>query len=136
MLSLQMKSGDYVTIGNDIVVQVFRDSGPQFRLSIKAPREVPIVRGAVRERGGEERPEGLQKRGPKKSPSDQIHSARQLEKLAKRREAQQKEFDALAEMERILGSMERNGNDVKALRIQFDRIMQAKETVSTGAQAG
>ena len=48
MLSLQMKSGDYVTIGNQVVVQVFKESGPQFRVSIKAPREVPIVRRPIR----------------------------------------------------------------------------------------
>ena len=56
MLSLQMKSGDYVTIGENVVVQVFRDSGPQFRISIKAPKEIPIMRGAVLERAGQERP--------------------------------------------------------------------------------
>ena len=64
MLSLQMKSGDYVTIGNQVVVQVFKESGPQFRVSIKAPREVPIVRGKVLERDGEQRPEGLLDRKP------------------------------------------------------------------------
>ena len=71
MLSLQMKSGDYVTIGNQVVVQVFKESGPQFRISIKAPREISIVRGKVLERDGEMRPEGLLDRGPKRSPSDQ-----------------------------------------------------------------
>ncbi len=65
MLSLQMKSGDYVTIGEDVVVQVFRESGPQVRVSIKAPREVPIIRGAVLEQAGQKRPEGLHKKARK-----------------------------------------------------------------------
>ena len=86
MLSLQMKSGDYVTIGNQVVVQVFKESGPQFRVSIKAPREVPIVRGKVLERDGEQRPEGLLDRKPKRSPSDKKRYAQYLQKVEKRRE--------------------------------------------------
>ena len=101
MLSLQMKSGDYVTIGENVVVQVFRDSGPQFRISIKAPKEIPIMRGAVLERAGQERPDGLHKRGPKKSPSEQIRSARKLEELAKRQEARQKEKETRSRVSNI-----------------------------------
>ncbi|MCI8554002.1 MAG: carbon storage regulator, partial [Clostridiales bacterium] len=39
MLSLQLKSGEYFTIGDDIVVQVFHDSS-SFRVQVKAPREL------------------------------------------------------------------------------------------------
>ena len=66
MLSLQLKSGEYITIGDDIVVQVFRD-GPVNRVVVQAPRELPILRGEVQEREGN-RPEGLLPRCPK-SPS-------------------------------------------------------------------
>ena len=59
MLFLQLKEGEYVTIGEDIVVQVFPDSGSMTRLAIKAPRELTILRGEVRERSGAKRPEGL-----------------------------------------------------------------------------
>ena len=86
MLSLQMKSGDYVTIGDRVVVQVFKESGPQFRISIKAPKEVSIVRGKVLERDGEQRPEGLLDRKPKRSPSDKQHYAQYLQKVKKRQE--------------------------------------------------
>ena len=67
MLFLQLKEGEYVTIGEDIVVQVFPDSASMTRLAIKAPRELTILRGEVRERNGAERPEGLV--GPMAAPS-------------------------------------------------------------------
>lgn len=59
MLFLQLKEGEYVTIGEDIIVQVFPDSSSMTRLAIKAPRELTILRGEVLERNGAKRPEGL-----------------------------------------------------------------------------
>lgn len=59
MLFLQMKEGEYLTIGEDIVIQVFPDSSTTTRLAIKAPRELTVLRGEVRERNGAKRPEGL-----------------------------------------------------------------------------
>lgn len=84
MLSLQLKSGEYITIGDDIVVQIFQENNNVFRVSVKAPREMAILRGEVLERT-ENRPEGLRTKRPK-SPSERIRNARQLEKLAQRRE--------------------------------------------------
>ena len=83
MLSLQLKSGEYLTIGEDIAVQVFKQPGSTFRVAIKAPKEVPILRGEVHERT-ENRPEGLHTRRPK-SPSERSRNATQLDKLAARR---------------------------------------------------
>lgn len=37
MLSLQLKSGEYVTIGEEIAVQVFKQSGDSFHVAVKAP---------------------------------------------------------------------------------------------------
>jgi len=54
MLSLQLKSGDYVTIGEDIVIQVFTNS--TIKMSVQAPKDMTILRGDVRERNGGERP--------------------------------------------------------------------------------
>ena len=88
MLSLQLKSGDYLTIGENVVVQVFKSNGAQFRVSIQAPRDVPILRGDVREREGDARPDGLLTRAPKKSPSSQLHDAQRLERHAVRKESQ------------------------------------------------
>ena len=83
MLSLQLKSGDYFTIGEDIAVQVFQQHGSTFQVKVKAPREIPIARGEVLERDGGQRPEGLRDRK-----TQQIHNARQLEVLSKRKDAQ------------------------------------------------
>lgn len=66
MLSVQLKSGEYLTIGDDIVVQVFQ-TGTTFRVAVQAPRELPIVRGEVFERT-EDRPDCIHER-QSKSPS-------------------------------------------------------------------
>lgn len=63
MLCLQLKDGEYLTIGEEIAVQVFRGPGPQIRVAVKAPREMTVLRGEVREKNGGLRPEGLV--GPK-----------------------------------------------------------------------
>ena len=44
MLTLGRDSGQYVLMGDDIVVQVVKADG-QLRLVIDAPRNMPIVRG-------------------------------------------------------------------------------------------
>ena len=59
MLCLQLKDGEYLTIGDDIAVQVFRGPGPQIRVAVCAPRELTVLRGEVRERNGAARPKGL-----------------------------------------------------------------------------
>lgn len=87
MLSLQMQSGDYLTIDGSIVVQVFRN-GSTIQVSVQAPKEIPIVRGKLLERNGYQRPEGLLSK-PSKSPSDQIRSARMFERMVDRQRAAQ-----------------------------------------------
>ena len=72
MLSIQLKSGEYLTIGNDIVVQVFQ-AGAGFRVAVEAPREMPVVRGEVLERTGI-RPDCIHERShqsPSRSKRDQ-----------------------------------------------------------------
>ncbi len=59
MLFLMMKEGEYLTIGEDIVIQAFPDSCSRVRLGIQAPKDTLVLRGEVRERGGEKRPKGL-----------------------------------------------------------------------------
>ncbi len=61
MLSLRITSGDYIAIGDDIVVQVTQAQGSAFNVSIDAPREVPIVRGALHERAAA-RPDCIQRK--------------------------------------------------------------------------
>ena len=69
MLSMQLKSGEYLTIGEDIVVQVFQ-VGSSFRVAVEAPKEIPIVRGEIREKEGR-RPACIHERMPK-SPSRRV----------------------------------------------------------------
>lgn len=57
MLSLQLRTGEYMTIGGNVVVQLSDISGNRCKLMVEAPREIPIVRGEVLERNGAERPE-------------------------------------------------------------------------------
>lgn len=49
MLSLGRKPGEYVVIGDDIVIQVISIDG-DLRLAIDAPRSVSVVRGEVYEK--------------------------------------------------------------------------------------
>lgn len=50
MLVLTRKTLEKLFIGEDICVTVVRLSDGQVRLGIDAPREIPIVRGELRER--------------------------------------------------------------------------------------
>ena len=57
MLCLNLSQGEYLTIGENIVVQLDRVSGDSCKLMVQAPREVPVLRGAVLERNGGQRPD-------------------------------------------------------------------------------
>lgn len=59
MLKLSLTPGEYLTIGEDVVVQVYRAENGRAYLAIDAPREIPIVRGTVREREGAPAPPKL-----------------------------------------------------------------------------
>lgn len=59
MLLLMMKEGEYLTIGEDIVVQFFPDSKSRVRVAVKAPKDMTILRGELREKSGAQRPDGL-----------------------------------------------------------------------------
>jgi len=82
VLSLQLKSGEYLTIGEDIVVQTYEQSGGAFSVAVKAPKEVPILRGDVHERTGE-RPKGLYRKRPQ-SPSERRYNAKHFEQWVKK----------------------------------------------------
>lgn len=58
MLSLRLKSGEYLTIGKDITIQVFQDRGKSIEVAIDAPRELPVLRGKLYEQT-EKRPDML-----------------------------------------------------------------------------
>ena len=66
MLFLQLKDKEYLTIGDDIVIQVFTNS--TIRVSVQAPRELAVLRGEVLERQGGQRPACLSNLPPRKKP--------------------------------------------------------------------
>lgn len=51
MLVLGRKPGEYVVIGDEIIVKVVRSEKGDLRLAIDAPRELNIIRGEVYEAG-------------------------------------------------------------------------------------
>lgn len=108
MLKLQLKTGEYVTIGSDVVVQMESVSGDRCKLMIQAPREVPILRGELLERAGGERPDCVFE-------TSRPHRCRGL---AWNRNKSQ----ALIAMRRQLREMDDEDEGVKALRRQLDFI--------------
>lgn len=57
MLCISLKSGEYFTLGDNVVIQYSRLEGGRVHLIINAPKDVPVIRGSVLERGGGQRPE-------------------------------------------------------------------------------
>ena len=106
MLSLNLKEGEYLTIGDDIVVQTFT-FGSQTQVLVEAPREMLILRGKLREKSGDERPDAVVngKRKTLKCPSDLRHSAKRLEKLAAYREKKDNARAAIGEIASLLDTM-------------------------------
>ena len=49
MLSLNLKPGEYMTVGGNVVVQLDRINGDRCKLLIDAPKELTILRGEVLE---------------------------------------------------------------------------------------
>ena len=66
MLVLGVRSGEYITIGQDIVIQVVK-AGEVTRLAVQAPRECPVVRGKLVESSGGA-PDCIRKLRQKKTP--------------------------------------------------------------------
>lgn len=105
MLSLQLRTGDYMTIGENVVVQLSDVSGDRCKLMIKAPREVPVLRGELLERGGGERPDCV---------LETLH--RHKRGLTWNRNKSQ----ALNAMRFLLNRMDSGNEDVRTLRRQLD----------------
>lgn len=119
MLCLSLLPGEYVTIGDNVVLQYDRTIGERCRIALKAPREVTILRGEVLERTGAERPECV---------FDKPRPCRR-ELPWDRSKAQ-----ALAAMRRLLDQMDGRDSNVKTLRRQLNHIFppQPEAEQSTG----
>ena len=100
MLSLQLRTGDYMTIGDEVVVQLNRINGNCCKL-------MAILRGEVLERVGGERPECV---------FDGPHHHRQ-EVSWNRNKSQ-----ALAAMRTLLREMDGGDENVRTLRRQLNFI--------------
>lgn len=61
MLTLRLKSGEYLTIGKDIAVQVFHKKGDCLEVAVEAPKDVIVLRGELYERDNQ-RPEFLREK--------------------------------------------------------------------------
>lgn len=130
MLCLQLQPGEYLTIGENVVLQYDCTSGERCKLVINAPREISVVRGAVLERNGEARPDCV------------FEKTRYVKRTVPwdRSKAQ-----ALSAMRKMLSQMNGNDSKVKALRRQLDHMFppsdnlpETKEqtSVSPGSAAG
>jgi carbon storage regulator len=49
MLVLTRRTGEWISIGEDVVVKVLAVKGDHVQLGIEAPREVPVHRSEIRE---------------------------------------------------------------------------------------
>ena len=110
MLTLRLRSGEYIAIGDQIAVQVFRQNGSNFEVAVKAPREVPVCRGEVYEQQNQ-RPEGL------RAPAG--HSPQRREKPARREDAA-RQIDGI--LEKWKGKSPELEQDIARIRAQVARM--------------
>ncbi len=107
MLSLQLKTGDYMTIGEDVVVQLDHISGDRCKLMVQAPKDMAILRGEVLERTGGERPDCVFD-GPRRHRQEVVWNRGKTQ--------------ALNSIRLILRQMDSENPDVRTLKRQLDFI--------------
>ena len=107
MLCLNLNQGEYMTIGENVVIQMDGISGDRCKLVIHAPKEIPVLRGKVLERTGGQRPECVFD-GPRWHRKEIIWD---------RSKAQ-----ALAAMRLLLSQMDGRDSNVQALRRQLNHM--------------
>lgn len=107
MLTLGLEEGEYMTIGDNIVVQAIRTVEGRCELNIKAPREIPIVRGTALERRGGERPACVFDNPGQVRRKFFLNSSK---------------LETVAAMRKLLNQMDSWDSNVKTLRRQFNHI--------------
>ena len=117
MLKLSLLPEEYLTINEDIVVQLIRVAGGRASLAIHADREIPIVRGTVLEQEGKERPACLLPPSGRKA----RYYRDQVFRWNDDRER------AVQAMRRVMDRLEENGSadEARLLRLLLDRIVPA-----------
>ncbi len=112
MLCLSLSPGEYLTIGENVVLQMERVTGSHCKVIVDAPREIPVMRGEVREREGGKRPSSVFEKSRWRTP----------EIPWDRSKAQ-----ALAAMRTLLSQMDGNDRNVRDLRRQLNHMFPLKE---------
>ena len=107
MLCLNLNQGEYLTIGDKVVVQLDRISGDRCKLVIQAPKQVTVLRGAVLERTGGKRPDFVFD-GPRWHRKEIIWN--------------QSRAQALSAMRRLLSQMDGGDSNVQTLRRQLNHM--------------
>ena len=117
MLKLTLLPDEYLMIGNNTVVQLARIAGGRADLAIDAPRTVPIVRGAVLERDGGQRPACL-------APPARTKARYHRDQIFRWNDDRER---AVRIMKQVIDRLERSGagGETKVLRTQLDRIIPA-----------
>lgn len=121
MLCLSLLPGEYLTIGENVVLLFDQMSGERCKLVVNAPREIPVVRGTVLERGGAQRPDCVidKKRWHKR------------ELPWNRSKAQ-----SLAAMRKLLAQMDDGDERVQTLRRQLKNMFPEEQPSKTKVSPG
>ena len=117
MLTLRLKPGEYLVIGDDIAVQVFEKKRNYLEVAVEAPREVPVLRGEVYEQTND-RPAFLRENRTK-SPSERAANIRRKETLARRADAAQQLNTFLDRLESQNPELEK---EILTMREQVSRL--------------
>lgn len=121
MLFLALTPGDYLTIGDDVVIQLDKLAGNRCKLAVQAPKEVPVLRGKVLERAGGERP-GYLMDGSRWHRKEIVWS--------------RSKEQALAAMRRQLSQMDGRDDGVKALRRQLNHMFPPEQVKTEEISSG
>ena len=117
MLCLNLNQGEYMTIGDNVVVQMYGIEGDRCRLMIEAPREIAVLRGKVRERNGEQRPDCVFD-GPRWHRKELVWT--------------QNKAQALAAMRTLLDQMDGRDSNVQSLRRQLNHMFPPEQMEKAG----
>ena len=118
MLCITMRRGEYFTVDGDTVILVDQLSGERAHLTIHAPRDVAIVRGAVLERSGNPPPACLAELSARKRAKSRPEA---VFRWNSEREKAVRRMEQVAERLEKSGSME----EAEILRAQLAQIVPA-----------
>ena len=119
MLCITMKRGEYFTIDGDTVILFDQLSGERAHLTIHAPKEVAIVRGAVMERNGNPPPACLKELPARKKAKYRPEAIFRWNDERER---------AVKRLEQVAARLEENGSTEEA-KILRDQLAQIVPTV-------